>query len=551
MQLKFLISSVVVITALSCQAAPITPTEALGRIEKEYGGIRKAKAESTPRLLKTISSANGTPSIYIFTYTGDTGFMIVSADDSVMPMLAYSDEGIHDFTDIPEGVNAWIQNYADQIDDIQKNPQNVNKRAATRAHRESIATMLKTNWKQGHPFNGLCPPWTEGGFKENSLAGCVGLAVAQMTTYWRYPSKGYGFIQYNWYNETKGPELSLNADEIFIDWDNICDSYVYGSGYTPEQKDAMNELIQLCSYAVYSEFGYYATGAKAENVRDRIVEFLGFSEEAVSDFRSNYEEQAEWEDLLHASLVNYGPIVYAGYSGGSGHCFVMDGYDAHTQRFHFNWGWEGVYNGYYTLTTLGAGGNSFANSQRCAYNIRPADPEIMPVSMMINGVEMDKLPTTPKEEMPLYLLDDPTELEIEFGFEMSKGVLDSPITATVYDIDPETEELGKEISTDQLGDAINLRLGFEKINHTLTLPNDDQKMYAIALKYENKWHNDPVTFAMFKTASSKITTGLNSISANTNAVPIYFNLQGIKISNPSAGEILIRKTGDKTEKIVY
>ena len=35
-----------------------------------------------------------------------------------------------------------------------------------------------------------------------------------------------------------------------------------------------------------------------------------------------------------------------------------------------------------------------------------------------------------------------------------------------------------------------------------------------------------------------------------NAVPVYYNLQGIRIANPKAGEIYIMKKGNKVTKIL-
>ena len=45
--------------------------------------------------------------------------------------------------------------------------------------------------------------------------------------------------------------------------------------------------------------------------------------------------------------------------------------------------------------------------------------------------------------------------------------------------------------------------------------------------------------------------GISDIEADVSASPRYFNLQGMEVSNPEPGSIVIRKTGSKTEKIIF
>lgn len=47
-------------------------------------------------------------------------------------------------------------------------------------------------------------------------------------------------------------------------------------------------------------------------------------------------------------------------------------------------------------------------------------------------------------------------------------------------------------------------------------------------------------------------TGLHSVSSDErNLHPIYYNLQGVVIDSPQAGQLLIRKIGNKVDKIIY
>lgn len=55
------------------------------------------------------------------------------------------------------------------------------------------------------------------------------------------------------------------------------------------------------------------------------------------------------------------------------------------------------------------------------------------------------------------------------------------------------------------------------------------------------------------TLNSKILTGVSNIATDTdNTAPaVYYNLQGIRVDNPTPGQILIRKQGSKASKLLY
>lgn len=51
--------------------------------------------------------------------------------------------------------------------------------------------------------------------------------------------------------------------------------------------------------------------------------------------------------------------------------------------------------------------------------------------------------------------------------------------------------------------------------------------------------------------NSETVTGINAAIADSDAPVEYFNLQGVRIAYPQAGQILIRRHGDKVEKILF
>ncbi|OQX95737.1 hypothetical protein B6I21_03910, partial [candidate division KSB1 bacterium 4572_119] len=65
--------------------------------------------------------------------------------------------------------------------------------------------------------------------------------------------------------------------------------------------------------------------------------------------------------LLKNELDHLRPMYVSGHGSG-GHAFVCDGYDSE-DFFHFNWGWGGLYNGYYLITNLHPGTHDYSQGQ--------------------------------------------------------------------------------------------------------------------------------------------------------------------------------------------
>ncbi len=46
-------------------------------------------------------------------------------------------------------------------------------------------------------------------------------------------------------------------------------------------------------------------------------------------------------------------------------------------------------------------------------------------------------------------------------------------------------------------------------------------------------------------------TGIDSVDSETISAPVYYNLQGQRVTSPRAGDILIRQSAGKTEKVMF
>ena len=166
---------------------------------------------------------DGKPLYYIFNFVGRTGFMIISAEDNVQPILGYSFENNFSVNDDkPDAFQFLLTGFTQQISDARKNftePVAEIKRlwnqystAATDLKSASInapvmetyslpasvSPLLSTTWNQGCGWNNLCPI-DAAGQCGRTWAGCVAVSQSQVMKFWNYPASGVGSKSYNHY----------------------------------------------------------------------------------------------------------------------------------------------------------------------------------------------------------------------------------------------------------------------------------------------------------------------------------------------------------------
>lgn len=135
--------------------------------------------------------------LHLFNMMPD-GFVLVSGDNTLEPIVGYSPEGHFD-SRLHSNALLFVKSFfASQIRNALQN-----RRAPALAENSSwnallnepktklqklnmpdeVVPLIKSKWNQSAPFNASCP--------RNSLAGCGAAAMSQMLKYWRYPAHGY------------------------------------------------------------------------------------------------------------------------------------------------------------------------------------------------------------------------------------------------------------------------------------------------------------------------------------------------------------------------
>ena len=346
---KELLVSALCLTAAMASAAPLTPAAALGRLAGSQGPAKVRAMQSETTELRFTRSVDGTPALYVFAVR-QGGFMVLSADDTTVPLLGFSDTGTlpADEAELPDGMRYWLGSLAEQVAyNAGHAPQagttlSVRRADATRA---DIAPMITTKWDQKSPYNDKCPSVGD----RRCVTGCVATAMSQVMNYYKYPANVQDSHSYTWKNG--GSSLTLGiSPSIKFDWNNMLD--VYDENSPQSARDAVATLMSACGISVDMNYSPVASGALTTAVCRAFVESFGY-DPGLKYMMRDYYSIPEWEDVVYENLRQYGPVYYDGQSNTGGHAFVCDGYS--DGYFHFNWGWGGMSDGYYLLTALDPG----------------------------------------------------------------------------------------------------------------------------------------------------------------------------------------------------
>jgi hypothetical protein len=316
--------------------------------------------------------SNGTTVYYVLNFP-ENGFVIVSADDAVTPILAYSFEGNYSEENHPPQFKFWMDHYARQIEYCKKNNIAANQQITedwTRlktndqynlklAPLPDVAPLIISTWDQGANYNALCP--ADGAGPDGKVwAGCVATAMSQVMYYYRFPSTGTGSHCYNPYGYSQQCADFANTN---YRWNEMMNSINF-------RDTAVAELIWHCGVSVDMMYSPTGSGAYSEDALTAFINNFRYSPNAHLEPRDNYPPDGdEFPAILRDNLDHKRPMYYDGYGTG-GHAFNVDGYQG-TNFFHFNWGWSGSFNGYYYLNNLNPGGDNFNSGQRAMVNLYP------------------------------------------------------------------------------------------------------------------------------------------------------------------------------------
>lgn len=498
--------------------------------------------------LNFIDSYKVDQAYYVFDF-GD-GWIIVSADDAMWPVIGYNFKGSFPAKeDQDNNVRSWMKTFSDEAEYVTAN--NVQASASIAGEwakynktdeefvipaggsRAEVDPMLTCMWDQPNPYNLLCPV-DENGPGGHVLVGCVATAMAQIMDYWRYPLQGSGQFSYYQY-----PYGTITADfgNTTYNWDGMQNSI-----------DSDNPWdIALISFhagvSVQMNYGPASSGSQSQRVPNALKTYFTYNNSAQYIEKSNYSFSA-WETMMQTDLDASKPLYYSGFtSSNAGHAFVCDGYQG-SNYYHFNFGWSGYANGYYTLQDV----NGFSSGQGMVRSIVPGDADYPYVADGADTLSESSGSFTdgsgPVEDYPsgmnaTWLISPQTETDSISSIKLTFGKFNtaSNDTLRVYGGNStEGQLLGKYAGNDLPGD---ITYEGNQVFVTFSSTGSDKGFYIEYKTTSPAWCNGAQNFT---DPSGTFTDGSGSFYYNNNANCMF------KISNPEAVKITLEFTEFSTEE---
>ena len=334
-----------------------------------------------------------TPGFYIFSPVDGQGFVIVSGDDELAPIVGYSTTA--KAGEMPPALCDLLSVYDMYVEDVRNGIAEPMQPVVT-ASNSSIEPMLTTTWNQDSPYNLQCPQ-INGSY---TPTGCTATATAQIMKFHNWPEKASK--SFTWENNVTGKDEYVNTSSHKYDWANMLDSY--RNGYTTTEANAVALLMSDVGKAMNSTYALAGTGSTPTYAAQALVNIFKYSPDIIVAKREEYTNE-EYMELIRKNLEARQPLLYAGHGQdySSGHAFVCDGINENN-LLHINWGWGGSYDGYFDITSMAPGGAGIGGGedrynvgQTIIANIRPrvtgeADVNGQPTiySMLILNPDTDK-----------------------------------------------------------------------------------------------------------------------------------------------------------------
>lgn len=324
-------------------------------------------------------SYDGITTYYVFNYVGG-GFVVVSADDAAVPVLAQSNEGFIENEITNPSVKFMFDSYSKEIAfAVSSNLDNsatigdwnsiLNNSFFTDAATLDVTPLLTTTWDQGQWYNFYCPT-AAGGPGGKAWAGCVATTMGQVMKYHSFPAKGVLSHSYN--HPTYGTQTA-NFGVTNYNFSGMGNSANSGS-YTE-----IATLLRHAGVAVDMNYAPDGSGAFSQDVPWAMATYFNYDQSTIRYTAKSEYTNTTWVALLKAELDASRPLYFSGSGSGGGHAWVCDGYRNSDNKFHMNWGWSGSSNGYFTVTsTISAGGYTFnATTFAVVCGITPGNPDLI------------------------------------------------------------------------------------------------------------------------------------------------------------------------------
>lgn len=321
--------------------------------------------------LKPLSfETKGLNHMYFFTDENNTSFVVIASEKIATPVIAYSFEsGLDEQLPLPVqdyflGVETGLVKAINEKAVPDALVETEWKMLATQGElpvylKSAVAPLLTTTWNQDCYYNDSVPEHVDGPCG-HCYAGCVATAMGQVMKYHNYPPEGIGS---NIYGTGSYSNIHVDFSQATYNWAGMPNSIATNNS-------AIAQLLYHAGVSVNMGYGFDGSGANSENASLSLIEHFGYSDYLFYVERDGFGD-ANWIAAITNDLKSRRPVYYSGQSSSGGHAFVCDGID-NSNKLHFNWGWGGSSNGYFTINNM----LGFTDYQAAILGVEPPTGDI-------------------------------------------------------------------------------------------------------------------------------------------------------------------------------
>jgi predicted outer membrane repeat protein len=358
----------------------------------------------------TFLDADGQPTYYVVNLY-PSGFVIVSADDMVEPIIAFADDGTFvPSLDNPLGalVSGDIPGRVAAARALQAAIGGYAQKKVPNKYRESfektgakaqgkwgrlqdyadkmqvmglsgisdmwVAPLVQSKWSQRMEsglscYNYYTPPYAPN-TPANYPCGCIATAMAQLMRFHEHPTAGIGvhdFIIKVDDVEEIASTRGGNGQGGPYDWPQM--PLDPNSSVTGTQRQAIGALCYDAGISVNMNYKSSGSGSDTLKVKDALTTTFGYSY-AVKGYNGGDNIGEHLNGMVNPNL-DYGHPIILGITGPSGgHAVITDGYgyDFSTLYHHLNMGWAGTDDAWYNLPDINSS-PSYTSIYKCVYNV--------------------------------------------------------------------------------------------------------------------------------------------------------------------------------------
>jgi len=317
--------------------------------------VFEKRSISMPDIIELKDEQTGETLAYVLGLT-PKGFIVVSPDTDITPVIAYSFKGNFPLEDFRDNVLlhmvTWdMENRLKAIpivpDDLKEKNNDLweeylsaeDSFIGTIVRASPYGPYLNTTWDQGDPvkggYNDYCP-WDPAYFVLGQIrynpVGCVATAMAQIINYHQYPSSVTftSSDDYRYLHPIVGWLWLSELPPYFNPASASISSITY-----PASPDMAAELSYACGVSV--DMKYLLSGSNTNHSMAAAAFVNKFNYYSAYRVSSSHTSFYYW---LYTDMLNARPALLGiSGSGSVGHSIVCDGYDSSIDQYHLNYGW--------------------------------------------------------------------------------------------------------------------------------------------------------------------------------------------------------------------